>query len=338
MALNGDGGDEAFLGYERYWANHIADRLKMLPGASTGASFLKRMIADSVQSKSNARRVRRFLNVATMDEKHRYAYWIGYFGSHEKRRLYRPEFAALVEPDAPLDWYDKVVGTQPGLDAVERPNLMDIHSYLPYDLLVKVDIATMASSLEARSPLLDHHLLEYAARLPRQHKLQGRRGKSVLRSAFSEMLPPENVNRRKAGFGVPIGAWFRGPMREMLEEHLRSSSAQIRNYLDGAEIDRILDDHLSQRADYTYKIWNLLMLEIIKAIHHNSRHGSRKGSNSMDQLNILNTTGGMITACIFFILGIIAVQFTQHRDTIQEQTRLFVIAYFARMAMIVVVY
>lgn len=262
VALNGDGGDEAFLGYERYWANHIADRLKMLPGASTGVSFLKRIIADSVQSKSNARRVRRFLNVATMDEKHRYAYWIGYFGSHEKRRLYRPEFAALVEPDAPLDWYDKVVGTQPGLDAVERPNLMDIHSYLPYDLLVKVDIATMASSLEARSPLLDHHLLEYAARLPRQHKLHGRRGKSVLRSAFSDMLPPENVNRRKAGFGVPIGAWFRGPMREMLEEHLRSSSAQIRNYLDGAEIDRILDDHLSQRADYTYKLWNLLMLEM----------------------------------------------------------------------------
>lgn len=262
VALNGDGGDEGFLGYERYWANAVADRLTRLPGAGGLVSLMRKLVKDSSETKSNARRIRRFLDVATMDEKHRYAYWIGYFGSQEKRALYKPDFASLVDPEVPLDCFEKLLNSQPGLDAMERPNLADIHTYLPYDLLVKVDIATMATSLEARSPLLDHNILEFAARLPRNYKLNGRKGKVILKSTFADMLPNENVNRRKAGFGVPVGAWFRGPLRSMLDDHLRSESAHVRQYLEGKALDRLLHEHMSLQTDHTYKIWNLLMLEM----------------------------------------------------------------------------
>lgn len=261
VALNGDGGDEGFLGYERYLANGLADMIGRIPGSSTGLAMLKHLVADSSNPKSLSRRLRRFLNVASMPESDRYAHWIGYFGNVEKRRLYQPEFLRKIQPEEPFLWYDRTVGSS-GLSAVERANMADIYGYLPYDLLVKVDIATMACSLESRSPLLDHEVLEFAGRLPQSYKLQGRKGKQILRKAFSDLLPPENVNRRKAGFGVPIGDWFRGPMKELLSDHLCGGSSTIRTYLDGREIDRILEEHQSRKADHAFKLWNLLMLEM----------------------------------------------------------------------------
>jgi asparagine synthase (glutamine-hydrolysing) len=112
------------------------------------------------------------------------------------------------------------------------------------------------------SRLLDHKILEFGARLPLEFKVKGSNGKQILRKAFSDLLPPENVNRRKAGFGVPIGDWFRGPMHQMLQDYLGNRSAVIREYLDGSEIDRILQEHRSKRHDHTFKVWNLLMLEM----------------------------------------------------------------------------
>ena len=262
VALNGDGGDECFLGYERYLANGIAEKLSRIPGSSIGISVAGKLIPGSNDPKKLTQRIKRFLSVASMSERDRYAYWIGYFGLEDKKKLYSKAFSQLVDSSESLQWYDRLVELAPGLSATERANLADIQSYLPYDLLVKVDIASMACSLEARSPLLDHKVLEFGARLPVEYKLKGSKGKQILRSAFSDLLPPENVNRRKAGFGVPIGEWFRGPMHEMLQSVLLSKSATIRSYLSGDEIDRLLREHISNRQDHTYRVWNLLMLEL----------------------------------------------------------------------------
>ncbi|MFM1801737.1 MAG: Asparagine synthetase 1 [Planctomycetota bacterium] len=262
VALNGDGGDEGFLGYERYLANGLAARIQNFPGATGSLLLLRHLIPDSTNSKSLLRRMRRFLNVVSMPEKDRYAHWIGYFGSDAKKQLYSKPFQNKIQMNQALDWYNELTASQPGLSAVERANLADIYSYLPYDLLVKVDIATMACSLEARSPLLDHEVLEFAATLPMSYKRRGQKGKFLLREAFSDLLPSENVNRRKAGFGVPIGDWFRGPMKAMLTDHIASSSSVIRTYLNGSYIDSLLDDHLKRRSDQTFRLWNLLMLEL----------------------------------------------------------------------------
>ncbi|MFM7316382.1 MAG: asparagine synthase (glutamine-hydrolyzing) [bacterium] len=262
VALNGDGGDEGFLGYERYLANGIAEKLSRIPGSSIAVSLAGKLIPGSTDSKNVMQRIKRFLKVASMPERDRYAHWIGYFGQADKNKLYKKGFSELVDSADSLHWYERLVKSEPGLSAIERANLADIQSYLPYDLLVKVDIASMACSLEARSPLLDHKVLEFGARLPVEFKLQGKKGKQILRQAFSDLLPPENVNRRKAGFGVPVGDWFRGPMQEMLRQVLGSKSATIRGYLAGDEIDRLLHEHVSNRQDHTFKVWNLLMLEL----------------------------------------------------------------------------
>lgn len=262
VALNGDGGDEAFLGYERYLANQISESIQKIPGSGFAVRALRKLLPKDTESKSKLNRAHRFLKVAMMPEADRYAHWIGYFGESSKRSMYRPDFLQRVAVREPLDWYDRIVGAQPGISAVERANLADYHGYLPYDLLVKVDIATMANSLEARSPLLDHKLLEFAAQLPENYKLRGRKFKWILRQAFSDMLPPENVNRSKFGFGVPIGSWLRNSMKPLVEDHLLSESSYIRAYLEPAAIERIVRKHMSSEANHSFQIWNLLMLEM----------------------------------------------------------------------------
>src|SRR5438445_10551948 len=127
---------------------------------------------------------------------------------------------------------------------------VDVRSYLPYDLLVKVDITSMANSLEARSPFLDHEVMEFAARLPVQFKLRGRNAKYLLKRAFADLLPPENVHRRKMGFGVPVGQWFLGPLRELLDDVLLSDRSFGRGYFQPAEVKRLVSQHQAAQADH----------------------------------------------------------------------------------------
>src|SRR5437868_394237 len=139
---------------------------------------------------------------------------------------------------------------------------VDVRSYLPYDLLVKVDITSMANSLETRSPFLDHEVMEFAARLPDKIKVRGRELKYLLKRTFADLLPPENVHRRKMGFGVPVGQWFRGPLRELLCDSLLSNRSLARGYFQPTELKRLVNEHLTSHADHTYPLWSLLMLEL----------------------------------------------------------------------------
>jgi asparagine synthase (glutamine-hydrolysing) len=134
--------------------------------------------------------------------------------------------------------------------------------YLPQDLLVKVDIASMANSLEARSPLLDHRLVEFCAALPSSLKLRGRTSKWLLRRLMHDRLPRPVLSRSKMGFGVPVGEWLRGELYPLLEDTLLSSRASQRGYFRPAAVRGLVDAHLSRRADHTSHIWGLLMLEL----------------------------------------------------------------------------
>jgi asparagine synthase (glutamine-hydrolysing) len=265
VALNGDGGDESFAGYERYLANYMADRMRSIPGAATAARALSRVIPDSIDPKSLARRARRFLAVATQPMAERYPRWLKTFQDETKPRLYSPEFDSLLNGhgggslNAPFDGSPP---THPPTHPVDAAMAIDVASYLPYDLLVKVDVTSMANSLEARSPFLDHEVMEFAARLPVEIKFRGGRLKSLLKRAFADLLPPENVNRRKMGFGVPVGQWFRGPLRDMLCDALLSPRSLDRGYFREPEVRRLVDEHLERRADHSFRLWNLLMMEL----------------------------------------------------------------------------
>jgi asparagine synthase (glutamine-hydrolysing) len=135
-------------------------------------------------------------------------------------------------------------------------------TYLPNDLLVKVDIATMAVSLEARSPFLDHHVMEFAASLPERLKLRGLTTKYLLKRVLKRLLPSENLNRRKMGFGVPIGHWFRGGMKDFVREHLLSERFASRGLFDGRAVSRLVAEHTEGRRDHSAQLWTLLMLEL----------------------------------------------------------------------------
>lgn len=140
--------------------------------------------------------------------------------------------------------------------------LADIMTYLPNDLLVKVDIASMAVSLEARSPFLDHHVIEFAASLPEKLKLRRLTTKYVLKRVLRRLLPDENLDRPKMGFGVPIGHWFRGKMQPFLREVVLSEKALRRGLFRREAIERLIDDHVSSKRDHSHQLWTLLMLEL----------------------------------------------------------------------------
>jgi asparagine synthase (glutamine-hydrolysing) len=269
VALNGDGGDESFAGYERYMANYLAERMRLVPGVEAASRLLSRLIPDSISPKSRARQARRFLAVASQSMAERYPRWLKTFQDEAKLRLYSPEFIELLNGHSnghgagPLKaLFTESAPSRPALHPVDAAMAVDVASYLPYDLLVKVDIASMANGLEARSPFLDHEVMEFAARLPVEIKFRRRRLKSLLKRAFADLLPPENVNRRKMGFGVPVGQWFRGPLRDLLRDALLSPRSLGRGYFLEPEVRRLVEEHLERRADHSFQLWNLLMLEL----------------------------------------------------------------------------
>jgi asparagine synthase (glutamine-hydrolysing) len=139
---------------------------------------------------------------------------------------------------------------------------VDVQSYLPYDLLVKMDIASMANSLEARSPFLDHEVMEFAARLPRAYKLRGMRQKYLLVKLAEKLVPKETLYRPKMGFAMPIGSWFRQDLKDLLYETILSPLALKRGYFQPHAVQQIVQTHTAGQRDYGYALWALLMLEL----------------------------------------------------------------------------
>jgi asparagine synthase (glutamine-hydrolysing) len=251
VALTGDGGDESFGGYERYLAHRLAGRLPTV-GAGAAARTLRRL---SGEPRSGATRAARFLETVAAPTAERYGRLMEVFPAELRAELWEPEFVSRPRPAAEL------LGAPegPGVDALQR---LDVRTYLPGDLLLKADIASMAHSLELRSPLLDRRVLELGVSLPDDLKLSGRRGKAALRRAFGEHLPPEVVARRKTGFGVPLSAWFRSELRPLAADLLLDSTARGRGQIRPAAVKRLLDEHVSGRADHGHRLWCLVMLEL----------------------------------------------------------------------------
>lgn len=265
VALNGDGGDEGFAGYQRYAGNLLAERIRNLPGARALVGAAGRLLPDSSHSRHPLRLAHRFLSSALLPMPERYGRWVSHFRPEDRERLYSDEFADLLhcenDPIEPASWMRGLFEEARDLDPVEAAMSVDVRSYLPFDLLAKVDIASMANSLEARSPFLDHAVMEFAASLPRNLKLRGRVSKYLLRRTFANELPRENLRRPKMGFGVPVGDWFRGPLQPLLRDTILGPAALGRGYFRPESVRRLVSEHLERRADHSFKLWTLLLLE-----------------------------------------------------------------------------
>ncbi len=264
VALNGDGGDETFAGYERYAAMRLAERYHKLPRLLR-QSVIEPSVAAFPASggfRSRAVRFQRFLRAASMPRVDRYLRWVSAFDETAKRELYTDDFARQIAPHKTADVLAPWFARANGAGIVDATLLTDTMTYLPNDLLAKVDIATMAVSLEARSPFLDHHVIEFAASLPENLKLRGLTTKYLLKRVLGKLLPQENLKRPKMGFGVPIGHWFRGPLEGFLRETVLSDKAMRRNLFKPEIVRRFVDEHTAGRADYAHQLWTLLMLEL----------------------------------------------------------------------------
>jgi asparagine synthase (glutamine-hydrolysing) len=260
VALNGDGGDESFGGYDRYVAQRLAARINV---GDSLARVGRRAVAalPSGQHRSSMRRVKRFLNFSLTPPATRYAEVVAAFTNADKAQLYSDE---MQEAIGGLDAYDLLTGVfsdSAATDPADAAMDVDVQTYLPGDLLVKVDIATMANSLEARSPLLDHKLMEFAASLPADMKIRGRTSKWLLKQAGRGWIPDAVLDRPKMGFGVPVAAWLRNELRDLVHDALTDVTARSRPYFEPATVDRLLDEHESG-ADHGAKLWTLLCFEL----------------------------------------------------------------------------
>jgi asparagine synthase (glutamine-hydrolysing) len=188
--------------------------------------------------------------------------WMSAFSNERRGRLLNPDFAAEIKDATAERILSAAWDDAPASARLDHMLGVDVATYLPDDLLVKMDIATMAHSVEARSPLLDHHVMEFAAGLSAKQKLKGRTGKHLLKGALRGVVPDEILDRPKMGFGVPLAKWFRNDLRELPAEILLDDRAKGRGYLQVGEVERIITEHRAGASDHSLRLWVLLQLEM----------------------------------------------------------------------------
>jgi asparagine synthase (glutamine-hydrolysing) len=257
VVLSGDGGDELFGGYDHYFPHRRVaafDRWSP-PGTRAVAAAVWPWLPHGVRGKNFLRRVAR-------DEQGRYLDDMGYFQPDEKHALVTGEMRrrignaeataaarARFERFAHLPWHAQMMR-------------FDFETYLPEDILTKVDRMSMAHSIESRVPLLDNDVVDFAARIPASLKIRNGRRKHILKEAAASLLPAQILDRRKQGFAVPLGGWFRGGIRELFSDVLLSSRARQRGYFDVRFIERLVDEHVSGRREHTLRLWALVIFEL----------------------------------------------------------------------------
>jgi asparagine synthase (glutamine-hydrolysing) len=262
VALTGDGGDEAFGGYGRYANAAMLQRLDRLPAGLrdrlAGLGSRIRADGDLTNPRNRLRRASALLALAPQE---RYFRAMSRFGPALGESLYTPQFRASLA-GSPAETIASPWAASTATELVDRMLDVDQQTYLPGDLLTKMDIATMAYGLEARSPLLDHELLELAAGLPARFKVRGREKKIALRAALRGVVPDAQIDRAKHGFQVPMAEWFRTDLGELARETLLGGEARSRDYLREDAVAGLLERHLSRREDNSALLWSLLVFEL----------------------------------------------------------------------------
>jgi asparagine synthase (glutamine-hydrolysing) len=267
VVLSGDGGDELFGGYDRYVPHpRVVSFDRYSPRA------LRRVAAIAAAGLRHGARGKNFLRHVGRNEQGRYLDAIRFFGADEKPALLMPDFRRAIEgpdPETRLARHFERFRHLPWPSQMMR---FDAETYLPEDVLTKVDRMSMAHSIESRVPLLDNEVIAFASALPASVKIKDGRRKHVLKEAAARLLPQDILNRRKQGFGVPLGTWFRGNLRELFADTLLSPASLQRGYFQPAFVQRLVDEHVSRKRDHTLRLWQLVIFE--KWHQHYAARGS----------------------------------------------------------------
>lgn len=254
VSLSGDGGDELLAGYPTYAAAHLAEALRRAPApVRTALRAAAARLPVSTANWSFDFRLKRFAERLLYPPEERNLLWVGSFSPEEKGRIYGPELRGISPAStfAPLERLERKG------HLTNRLLYLDLHFYLADDLLVKLDRASMAASLEARVPFLDHRLVELLARVPPELKLQGLRTKALLRSAMRGRLPAGILRRPKKGFGIPVARWLKGPLRPWIEDLLSQEEMARDGLFEPAGVQALLQEHLAGKRDHRKLLWTL---------------------------------------------------------------------------------
>ncbi|HYB24064.1 MAG TPA: asparagine synthase C-terminal domain-containing protein, partial [Solirubrobacteraceae bacterium] len=263
VALNGDGGDESFAGYRRYVAYRAMERLSHVPSPLWRlAAKLSSAAGSGARINGPRARASRLTQAMLMRPVDRHRMWISYLSREDLNQLYTPDFAESIDTSLTTRVLEEAYADSDADNELERLIDTDVNTYLPGQLLVKMDIATMASSLEVRSPLLDHRFMQTAASLRAADKVRGLTTKHILKEALRPWLPDHILDRKKTGFGVPLASWFRGELRDLPSDVLLDERSTGRGMFNSKAIGVLIDDHLAGRRDHSNQLWSLIQLEL----------------------------------------------------------------------------
>jgi asparagine synthase (glutamine-hydrolysing) len=258
VALSGDGGDELWAGYQNHRVHHWEQRARQALGAGSRlAGWCARALPLSMKGVRSLRRL-----ALDPDQAYALKHAYGMFEPDAKSRLYTGDFRNAAGSADALEHFRALYAECRSSDPLDRSMYVDSQTYMIDDVLTKVDRMSMAVSLEAREPLLDHKLLEFAARVPSPLKYRHGRGKYLLRRVLERRVPASILERRKQGFAAPIGEWLRGPLAAMAESLLLDARFRDRGLFNQREVSRMWDEHRSGRGDHRHRLWQLIMLEL----------------------------------------------------------------------------
>jgi asparagine synthase (glutamine-hydrolysing) len=277
VALNGDGGDENFAGYDRYITDRLVRYGDAIPlGLRRQCAALMHRFPESWRQHQPLRKLGRIAAVMAQTPERRYARWAGHFPLDQRRSCYTEAFRSAVDESDPEGLFVGIFAQSDARDGTDAALDADVNLYLADDLLVKMDRATMAHSLEARSPFLDHVLMEFVASLPPRMKLAGTHKKRILKAALRGLVPDVILDRPKMGFCAPLSRWFRDELREMSHDILLSPRAIQRGYFQPQAVAALLQAHCSGREEHAEQLWDLLGLELW---HRTFIDGERRASS-----------------------------------------------------------
>ena len=263
VILSGDGGDELFGGYEHYQAQRLAGRAFVRP-AGRAAGLLLRRLPPTEKKKGTWNKLRRFTSGLREPARLRHLRWMTFQSPRTKAALYRPDLVRRLGGGEVTDTepFRSVLARLADFDPTNGELYLDLKTYLVDDIMVKVDRMSMAASLEAREPLLDHRLVEFAFTLPGNFKLRGGETKWIFKKTMGRLLPPETLSRPKEGFSIPIKHWLRAELREMLLDRLSEKRLREEGLFEPAAVRRLIDAHLAGRENYSHELWALLVFAV----------------------------------------------------------------------------
>lgn len=259
VVLGGDGSDELFAGYPSFQAHKLVQDLSFLPiGARDWLGSLVRRLPVTHRYASTGYLLQQFLKGLGLSPEVRFFLWMGFYGNAEKSRLFSPDFRETLAGTEQFEDIFRYVERSGLTDPLQRLQYLCMKLYFQDDILVKVDRASMAHSLEVRVPFMDSGLVDYACRIQPFYKLKGIETKYVLKQALEGVLPAEIIHRRKAGFMMPVAPWLTQCMRETIEDLCSPPALAETGLFDPAYVRQIMDEHFQRKCDHRKLIYPLL--------------------------------------------------------------------------------